>query len=143
MKTTDNIKVHPAAIKLLTDSTWQFARNILWGGHSFSETETQLAKIFIEEYYRSIPAEHFMIAAPRYFAEYCERIMLAKRYVDRYAHRYIPHPCIWMNPCNPKGFSGTKAWFDHIQKKRGLQRLLSELGIPSEVFTQFKSAINF
>jgi hypothetical protein len=142
MKTQDNnkVKVHPAAINLLTDATWQFARNILWGGQSFDEVETKLSKIYIREYYNSIDAEHFHLAAPRYFSEFCERILMAKRYVDRFSHRYIPHPCIWFNKNNPKGFVGTKSWYQSLQKKRSFQRLLNELRFCNDIIRRYESA---
>ena len=142
MKTTSNnknIKVHPAAINLLTDATWQFAHNTLWSNKSFDDIETELAKIYIREYYLSIEAEFFTLTAPRYFSEFCERILMAKRYVDRYNHRYIPHPCIWLNKNNPKGFAGTKTWYKNLQEKRGLQRLLSEIRFCDDMIRHYES----
>jgi hypothetical protein len=146
METNSNkgkIRVHPGAIKLLTDSTWEFAHNILWSDHYFSEAETRLAKTFIKEYYEGIPAERFSATASKHFTSYCERVLLAKRYVDRFPHRYIPHPCIWLNKNNPKGFAGTKSWHDSEQRKRRLQRLLSELSFLEESLQHYKSTINF
>ena len=103
--------VHPSSIQLLTDATWEFAHTILWNGYPFSKIEIALAKIYIKEYYEEIPAEEFAATAHRHFTAYCERVLLAKEYVSRFSHRYIPHPCLWLNKLNPKGFAGTKSWY--------------------------------
>jgi hypothetical protein len=122
--------VHPASIKLLTDATWNFARNILWRGQFFSKAEESLSKFFIREYYEAIPPELFSAEHHLHFTAYCERIMLAKKYVDRYPHRYIPHPCNWLNRDNPKGFAGTRAWYLKSLEKR--KRLHSPIYRASE-----------
>lgn len=118
----EKIIVHPASIKLLTDATWEFAHNILWNGYPFSKAEINLAKLFIREYYEEIPAEKFTETAHRQFTAYCERILLAKEYVSRFSHRYIPHPCIWLDKENPKGFAGTKRWYlENLEKRSRMQ----------------------
>lgn len=113
--------VHPATIQLLTDATWDFAQNILWNGYPFSKAEIALSKLYIQQYYDEIPAEKFTATAHSHFSSYCERILLAKEYVNRATHRYIPHPCIWLNKINPKGFAGTKAWYARLVDKRRKQ----------------------
>jgi hypothetical protein len=119
MRTNQNkFRVHPAAIRLLTDATWEFAHNMLWNGYPFSKSEIALAKIYIREYYEEIPAEEFTATAHKHFSAYCERILLAKEYVSRFAHRYIPHPCLWFDKRNPKGFAGTKRWYLENLEKR-------------------------
>ena len=110
--------VHPSSVKLLTDATWEFAHSILWNGYPFSKGEINLAKLFIREYYDEIPAEKFTETAHRHFTAYCERILLAKEYVSRFSYRYIPHPCIWLDKENPKGFAGTKRWYLENLAKR-------------------------
>lgn len=106
------IIVHPATIRLLTDATWEYAHRMLWNNHSFSQYETQQAKSFIREYYESIPAGKFSAGMHRFFSGYCIRIQMAREYVLRRTYRYIPHPCIWLDKRNPKGFAGTKSWYD-------------------------------
>ena len=115
---TSKTVVHPAAIRLLTDATWEFAHNILWSGFPFSKGEINLAKIYIREYYQEIPAEEYTETASKHFTAYCERILLAKEYVKRFPHRYIPHPCLWFDKRNPKGFAGTKRWYLENLEKR-------------------------
>ncbi len=130
METNQNnskMRVHPAAIRLLVNATWDFAHNILWGGYPFSKTEIALAKLYIQEYYEEIPAEEFTATAHKHFTAYCERVLLAKEYVNRFSHRYIPHPCIWLNKENPKGFAGTKAWYLRNLEKRKIRIAVCEL----------------
>ena len=124
IKTTNPKKSSNAStIELLTNATWNFAHSVLWNGHPFSAHTTALSKKYIREYYESIPEEKFQFA-PNYFSRYCQRVLLAKAYVNRYSHRYIPHPCIWLNRNNPKGFAGTKTWLERIIQKRKLENIL-------------------
>jgi hypothetical protein len=126
MKTTRQAtkkKAQNPAIELLTEATWNFSHSVLWNGHPFSESTITLSKKFIREYFENIPEEKFSLA-PKFFSRYCERVLLAKAYVNRYSHRYIPHPCIWLNRKNPKGFAGTKAWLERIIAKRKLENAL-------------------
>jgi hypothetical protein len=103
--------VHPAAMRLLVDATWDFAKSILWKGTTFSKAEEAVSKVFIRMFYESIPPERFAETSHHLFSVYCQRIILAKNYVERFPHRFIPHPCMWLNPDNAKGFAGTKQWY--------------------------------
>ncbi len=110
--------VHPATIRLLTDATWEYAHKMLWNNYSFNHNEISQAKAYIQEYYESIPAGKFSSGMHRYFSGYCIRIQMARDYVLRRPNRYIPHPCIWLNKRNPKGFAGTKAWYDAMLQEQ-------------------------
>jgi hypothetical protein len=111
--------VHPASMSLLVDATWDFAKSVLWKDESFSKTEEAVSKVFIRMFYESIPADKFTGIAPRHFSVFCQRIILAKRYVERYPNRFIPHPSLWLNPMNEKGFAGTKQWYLNNMRQRG------------------------
>ena len=87
-------KVHPASIDFLSNLTWEYAQKTLWENQRFTKSEV----------------ENFSVESSRHFRNYCERIRLAKEYVNRHPWRYIPHPTIWLNKHNPKGFAGTKNW---------------------------------
>ena len=119
-------------VELLTNATWSFAHSVLWNGHPFSEETTAHCKKYIREYYENIPAEKFHFA-PNYFSRYCERVVLAKAYVNKYSHRYIPHPCIWLNKNNPKGFAGTKAWLQRIVEKRKMENTILQSALYKEM----------
>lgn len=112
------IFIHPALIEKYVDATWEFAHSILWKKQPFSKEETDLAKSYIRYYYRAIDAEQFLKTVSGHYTGYCERILLARQYVSRKPNRYIPHPCIWLNPLNAKGFAGTLQWYESIQSKR-------------------------
>lgn len=111
------VKVHPMTIQLLVDATWEFAHRELWNNQPFTNEEIACSKGCIEEYYREIDPEKFYHKASQKFNEFCQRILLAQRYVNRFAYRYIPHPCVWLNRHNPKGFAGTKGWYEANQQK--------------------------
>jgi|GEM_PF-2799980 len=103
-------KVHPASIDFLSNLTWEYAQKTLWENQRFTKSEVEISKAFIKEYYEMISPENFSLESSRHFRNYCERIRLAKEYVNRHPWRYIPHPTIWLNKHNPKGFAGTKNW---------------------------------
>ena len=92
------VKVHPAAISLLADASWEFAHTQLWKNYPFSRAEKEVAKNFISEYYKDILPELFSAHAGKQFNAFCERILKAKRYVERYPSPYIPHPLLFFNP---------------------------------------------
>jgi hypothetical protein len=120
--TTAKIVIHPSAIDLLTDATWEFAQAQLWSHRPFTELEASISKDFIREYYQAIPADVFQERAASHLTAYCERILLAKKYANRFSHRFIPHPWIWLNKDNPKGFAGTKKWYEQELAKRAKQQ---------------------
>ena len=123
---------HPAMIKLLTDATWQFAHSVLWNDQPFDYIETELSKHYIREYYEAIPTGLFNKTAAQHFSAYCQRIMMARNYVDRSPRRYIPRPCLWLDRRYAKGFAGTKKWYERLWKKRLLYRLIAEAGLEKE-----------
>jgi hypothetical protein len=112
------VVVHPASIDLITNATWDFAHSVLWDKFPFSEADVERSKEFIAQYYKKIAPEKFTTTAHKHFSAYCHRILLAKNYVSRFPSRYITHPCLWLNPNNPKGFAGTKLWYVHNLMRR-------------------------
>jgi len=118
-KTKENskVKVHPVTLDLLVDATWEYAHDLLWHGFPFSKGETELAKKYIREYYEGTPAESLEQRPAAYFPIYCDRVRMAKNYVCRYPHRFIPHPCIWLNKRYSKGFAGTRKWYERAAKR--------------------------
>jgi hypothetical protein len=119
------------AVELLTNATWNFAHSVLWNGYPFSKETVAISKKFIREYYEAIPKEKLRYEHV-YFSRYCQRVVLAKTYVNRHAGRYIPHPTIWLNRNNLKGFAGTKAWLERINERRTVANLALKSGILQE-----------
>ncbi len=115
------IRVHPSTIKLLTDTTWKYAHSILWQYFPFSEDEINLAKIYIKEYYESIPAKNFQVLAIQYFKSYRQYIRLAKKYITRLPEPYIAQPFVWLNRKSVKRFCNTKAKHHCLLMKRSKQ----------------------
>jgi hypothetical protein len=130
--TKGKMYAHPATIKLFTDATWQFAHSVLWNDQPFSKAETALSKYYIREYYEAIPAEQFTKTVSQHFSAYCQRVMMAKKYVDRSYFRYIPHPIVWLDRRNPTGFAGTKKWYERQWRRRLLKRLIANAGLEKE-----------
>jgi hypothetical protein len=128
--TKKNVPVNQT-VELLTNATWSFAHSVLWNGHPFSEETTILCKKYIREYYENIPKEKIKFA-PNYFSRYCERVTLAKAYVNKHPGRYIPHPAIWLNRNNPKGFAGTKTWLQRIMERRKMENTILQSVLYSE-----------
>ncbi len=113
------VRVHPASLQLMVDVSWDFAHHQLWNDYPFSEEEIAKAKKYIRRYYRAIHPARFTRTANNRLKVFCERVMLAKKYVLRFPYRYIPSPCIWFNPKNAKGFRGTKEWYERGKVRDG------------------------
>lgn len=111
-----NVYVHPATINFYAEQTWLFAKSILWNQLPLSPEEIELSLHYIRQYYKALSPERFLSIAADQLTGYCERILLAKRYTDSHPFYTLPHPCIWLNPVNPKGFSGTKAWYENKRR---------------------------
>ncbi len=131
--TKGKIHVHPYAIEMLVDATWQFAHEVLWESKPFNETEVELSKHYIREYYSAIKPEQFTSSVSQHFSAYCQRIVMARNYVRRSPYRYIPHPCIWLNRKNPKGFAGTKKWYERQWRRQMVQNLLRQSATMEEL----------
>jgi hypothetical protein len=78
------IVTHPASMQFLVDTTWNFAHSILWNNFPFANEEIERCKFFIEEYYKKIPPQKLSALAPTYFLILCERILLAKQFLNQY-----------------------------------------------------------
>jgi hypothetical protein len=52
------------------------------------------------------------------YKAFCQRVLLARQYVNSNPNRYIPLPTIWLDTENPTGYAGTQIWFDNIQDIR-------------------------
>lgn len=132
------VAVHDKSIDFYTEATWNFAHSILWNNQSFKEIEEELSKEYIRVYYALIPAKQFAEKAKRLFKEYCERVLLARLYTDRFASRFIPHPCIWLNKSYAKGFAGTREWHEKVKITRlALPEYLSGIRQVAELYEEY------
>jgi hypothetical protein len=96
---------------LLINTAWNFAYTALWNAVQFSSREIEKAKQQIADWLQSENKEKTFIA-------FCERVLLARQYVNRNAGRYIPLPSVWLDCNNKLGFAGTQKWYDNIRTIR-------------------------
>ena len=96
----------------LVNSAWNFAYSALWNAVQFSSKEVNAAKEKITEYF-------LLSNDPRKaFLSFCQRVLLARHYVNSAKGRYIPLPSLWFEKENEAGFTGTKEWYTEIRNIR-------------------------
>jgi hypothetical protein len=93
-------------------ATWQIAQAALWPDKNFTDQQKDEYKSLITGYYRGSKNK---VAC---FKQIVQRILLAKRYVNRNKGRYIPKPSDWLNIHFTYGISGTKTWYEKIKEER-------------------------
>ena len=100
-------------LQLLTEASWNFAHTALWNNHDFGAEDKSVCKDSIKIYFMRHQKD-----LPDAFIEFCERVMLARWYVQACSQRFIPHPASWLNANNEKGFKGTANWYEQVELKR-------------------------
>lgn len=102
----------PATIQKLADTAWNFAYTALWNSTVFSTQEKRAAKAMIEEIISAgkTPLKNYKA--------FCQRVLLARQYVNANPNRYIPLPTIWLDQENLTGYAGTASWYENIQDIR-------------------------
>ncbi len=93
-------------------TTWQVAQSALWADKVFSDQDKDEFFSLISGYYRGSKNK---VAC---FKQVIQRILLARRYVNRNRNRYIPKPADWLNIHFTYGISGTKGWYERIKEER-------------------------
>jgi hypothetical protein len=93
-------------------NAWLFAQASLWDGQVFTDAEITRFKKLINEFFE----EHEF--SEDTFVEFCERVILAKRYVARSSFRYIAAPINWLNIHFKYGISGTERWYREVEQQR-------------------------
>ncbi len=101
-----------AEVSQLVDSAWNFAYSSLWNSTIFSTKEIDAAKARIFEYLTLAKSSR------KAFLSFCQRVLLARYYVNGVRGRYIPLPSVWFDRTNAEGFVGTKKWFSEIRNIR-------------------------
>lgn len=96
----------------LVNAAWNFAYSSLWNNVQFSSKEIRESKEKISEYFElsKLPRKAFL--------SFCQRVLLARQYVNNAKGRYMPLPSLWFNKENEFGFPGTKQWFAEIKSIR-------------------------
>ncbi|RZK08543.1 MAG: hypothetical protein EOO46_14190 [Flavobacterium sp.] len=99
-------------VENLVNAAWNFAYSSLWNSTYFSTREINIAKEKIEEYFT-------LVENPRSaFLSFCQRVLLARQYVNGAKGRFMPLPSVWFDKNNEYGFVGTKDWYTQIKQVR-------------------------
>ena len=96
----------------LSSLAWQIAYTALWNGEQFSAVEQERAQDLINNFIR----QH---TNPRKaYAEFAQRVLLARQYILTHPGTYAPIPSQWLSPDNKNGFSGTHRWYASLENMR-------------------------
>ncbi len=107
----DNIDSHMQTAQLV-DAAWNFAYTSLWNTTLFSTKEADAAKEKIFEYF-SLAKD-----TRKAFVSFCQRVLLARYYVNGVKGRYMPLPSVWFDKDNEYGFVSTRKCFYEIRRVR-------------------------
>jgi hypothetical protein len=116
----------------LAKAGWQLCQSLLWSNQQFTEAEIEMAEELIE-LYLSKTENH-----SRRFISFCERVQLAKDYLQNNPSRFVPHPLKWLSPFFEHGFYGTKNWYlDVLQERTYIPVHRFELRVFAEAYLQY------
>ncbi len=119
-------------ISKLVNTAWNFAYSALWNCTQFSTKEIDAAKEKIAEYLQ------LSKNSEKAFLAFCQRVLLARQYVNNAPSRYIPLPSVWLDRNYEHGFAGTRAWYDEIKTVRdSLPAYKAELKALAEAALEF------
>lgn len=96
----------------LTSLAWQISFTALWNGQEFSTPEKEKASRLIKDFLQSRPNPL------KAYAEYVQRVLLARQYILSHPGKYVPLPVQWLSPENKNGFAGTQRWYAAIENTR-------------------------
>lgn len=131
-------------IDFYAKQAWSFARSVLYFKNDLSDMQERLALMYVREYFSLIKHEIFKRNfVDRLFNDFCERIILAKRYIDRSPERFIPVPSVWFNKHFRNGFCGTLAWLNKVRANRiALSGYIKKLSGLCSIYRQYLSDAN-
>jgi len=133
LRVVKGLKDRSEIIERLVDTAWGFACTALWNTSIFSNKEIEEAKSQIRELLVNSKK------AEKAYSVFCQRVLLARQYLNNNPGKYVPLPTIWLNKDNPFGFAGTKEWYDNIRALRSsLPTYKAELKAFSEAILEMK-----
>jgi DNA-binding Lrp family transcriptional regulator len=120
-----NVPPDPArdnSLNLYTSLLWLMARNLLYKDVDLTERQVLIAKKLIRKLYEPASTANL----PNVHQHYIERISLVAKYVRKDPlNRYVPLPYRYFDTNNPKGFVGTRKWYQADQlRKREVEKEL-------------------
>lgn len=104
--------IEQEGFNVLVNAAWNFAHMALWSHCLFSTLEKDKAKKAIRLYLLHSPDPE------KAYYNFCQRVLLARDYVNKNPARFIPLPAQWLDESNENGFAGTAAWLDQMLDKR-------------------------
>lgn len=108
---TVNVDAHMHTAQLV-DAAWNFAYTSLWNNAIFSTKEAEAAKEKIFEYF-SLAKD-----TRKAFVSFCQRVLLARYYVNGNKGCRMPLPSVWLDKDNECGFVSTRKWFYEVRRVR-------------------------
>jgi hypothetical protein len=116
MKLRNTTRLNEVAVQegmnVLVTAAWNFAHMTLWSQCLFSTLEKDKARKAIRLYLVQSPDPE------KAYDHFCQRVLLAREYVQKDPSRFIPLPAHWLDEKNVNGFAGTQAWLDQMLDKR-------------------------
>lgn len=133
LRVVKSIKEDAPDVDQLVRTAWNFAYTALWNNSIFSRTEIRIARNRIREFLLACKTPTIG------YKVFCQRVLLARYYVNNGENRYIPVPSIWLDKENPTGFTGTKEWYENIKAVRSsLPNYKAELRAFAEAILEMK-----
>ncbi|MCX6180982.1 MAG: hypothetical protein NT150_03515 [Bacteroidetes bacterium] len=107
---------------------WDLSKKLLYRKTYLTQSQNQKAVQLIETLYAPVENENLQ----KVHANYCKRINLVKRYVNKNpSKRFVPLPYIFFDTKNIHGFCGTKKWLQQqVERRKQVKKeclLLEEL----------------
>ncbi len=107
---------------------WMMARNLLYKNTDLTESQVDIAQKLIWNLYAPVKPEHIDST----HRIYIERLSLVSKYLAKDPERrFVPLPYIYFDTKNPKGFVGTRHWYNEHQKRK--KEVMLELSLSAAI----------
>lgn len=115
---------------------WVMARKLLYKDRVLTESQVQIAKKLIANFYTQVKKEHI----DGIHKIYIERLSLVAKYLAKDPEkRFVPLPYIYFDAKNTKGFVGTQRWYNDNQRYKNTRSIDMALGAAILKFTNNES----
>jgi hypothetical protein len=115
-----------AFLSKYVNALWTLAKEILYTDVWLNTRQCNIAKTLLYEWYQPVSNEKL----DHVHQVYTDRIYLVSRYIEKDPlHRFVTLPYLYFDPKNPKGFTGTKPWYEAEKTHKitlKLQRIVQE-----------------
>jgi hypothetical protein len=101
-----------AKSKELAAIGWNTVHSLLWNDVNFSVKEKETVIKMLTGYFEKTPNPE------ERFSLFCQRIVLAARYIARNPHFKLPLPSFWLDKSNENGYAVTARWMNEIETVR-------------------------